>query len=208
MTAGASRIGRAVGIIEFSATMAAVAGLVLWPKVIGAIWAMVTWSDAEKDACVAVPGCVVNVVPGGVVSVWWAIAWVVVIAAGIIVCWSPERWWSSRGRGRVELIADSSPRWLRVHAFVAAFLCLLLALPGRGITTTWAVEYVIPAVFALAAAGLATLSLRHARRTLAPAEFQRLLGDGVLVDRAMRQATRRATRRSRRGSGRSDDETP
>ena len=56
VTAGESRIGRTVGLIEFWTTMAAVAGLVLWPKVVGAIWAMVTWSDAEKDACTAAPG--------------------------------------------------------------------------------------------------------------------------------------------------------
>lgn len=192
MTAGESRIGRTVGLIEFWTTMAAVAGLVLWPKVVGAIWAMATWSDAEKDACASAPGCVVNVVPGGVVPVWWAVAWVAVILIGIAVCWAPERWWSSRGRGPVEFIADSSPRWLRVHAFVAAFLCFLLVLPGRGITTTWALEYLIPMSMALAAAGFATLSIRHARQTLPPATFRRLLGDSILVERSVRHAARKS----------------
>jgi hypothetical protein len=205
VTAGASRIGRVVGLVEFWATMAAVVGLALWPKVFAAGWAMLTWTDAEKDACADVPGCVVNVVPGGVVSVWWAIAWVAVIIAGIVVCWPPRRWWSSRGRGRIEFIADSSPRWLRLHALVAAFLCLLLMLPGRGITTTWALEYTIPMVLALGVAGLATLSIRHARRTLTPAEFRRLLGDSIFVERAVRHEARKAASRTAR---RVDDETP
>ena len=205
MTAGASRLGRAVGLTEFWATMAAVAGLVLWPKVVAAGWAMLTWSDAEKDACTAVAGCVVNVVPGGVVPVGWAIAWVALIIAGILVCWSPERWWSSRGRGRVEFIADSSPRWLRVHALAAVFVCLILVLPGRGITTTWALEYALPAVLALAAAGIATLSIRHARRTLPAGEFRRLIGDSILVERSARQAARKGAPKQPRHV---DDEAP
>jgi len=205
VTAGESRIGRTVGLIEFWTTMAAVAGLALWPKVVGAVWAMATWSDAEKDACTAVPGCVVNVVPGGVVSVWWAIAWVAIIIGGIVVCWPPERWWSSRGRGPVEFIADSSPRWLRAHAFVAAFLCLLLALPGRGITTTWALEYVIPTAMALVAAGIATLRVRHARKTLPAADFRRLIGDSILVERSVRHAARKS---AAHGAGRADDGAP
>lgn len=195
MTAGGSRIGRIVGLTVFWSTMAAVAGLALWPKVVAAGWALFTWTDARKAECEATAGCVVNVVPGGVVPVWWAIAWVVVIIAAIVVCWSPERWWSSRGRGRIEFIADSSPKWLRVHAFVAAFLCGVLTLPGRGITTTWALEYLIPTLLALGAAGLATLSIRHAKRTLKPADARRLLGDHVFVDRAVRH-TERVDRRA------------
>lgn len=204
MTAGESRIGRTVGLVEFWTTMAAVAGLILWPKVVAATWAMVTWTDAEKDACTAVPGCVVNVVPGGVVSVWWAILWVAIITAGIIVCWSPDRWWSSRGRGRIEFIADSSPRWLRVHAFAAAFVCAMLVLPGRGTTTTWAFEYAIPMVLALGAAGLATLSVRHARRVLPPATYRRLFGDSVLVDRAVRHQARKTAKARGRDSAAAD----
>lgn len=200
MTAGDSQVGRVVGLIEFWTTMAAVAVLVLWPKVVGAIWAMATWSDAEKEACTGVPGCVVNVVPGGVMPVGWAIAWAAVILAGIVVCWPPERWWSSRGRGPIEFIADSSPRWLRVHAYVAAFLCFLLALPGRGITTTWALEYLIPMFMGLAAAGIATLSVRSARRTLPPAAIQRLLGDSILVERSARHAARTSSANRRGGA--------
>ncbi len=179
-----------MGLTVFWSTLAAVVGLALWPKVIGAGWALATWTDAEKERCEQTAGCAVNVVPGGVVPVWWALLWVAVIVTAIVVCWHPARWWSSRGRGRIEFIADSSPKWLRVHAFVAAFICALLVLPGRGITTTWAIEYAIPAVLALAAAGLATLSVRHARSVLTPAEAERLLGAHVLVDRAVRHSAR------------------
>ncbi|WP_137845686.1 hypothetical protein [Microbacterium sp. 2FI] len=192
-----SRIGKAVGLVVFFSTMAAVAGLILWPKVVGATWAMITWTDAEKEICAAAPDCVVNVVPGGVVSVWWAILWVGIIVTAIIVCRRPERWWSSRGRGPFEFIADSSPRWLRVHAFAAAFVCALLSLPGKGITTTWALQYLIPTALALAAAGLATLSIRHARRVLSPDEYARLVGDSALVDRMVRRHERRARRTPR-----------
>lgn len=186
------RIGRAVGLAQFVATMTAVAGLLLWPKVVGAIVATITWTDAAKSACTQTPGCAVNLVPGGVVPVGWALAWVAVIVVGIAVCWSPRRWWSSRGRGVVEVIADSSPRWLRMHAVAAVFVCVIVAIPGRGVTSAWAVEYFAPAALALVAVGLATLSLRRARRSLPRREWERLAGTGVFVDRALRVGGRRA----------------
>lgn len=188
------RIGRGVGIGVFSMLVLALLGLVLWPKAVGAVIAQSTWSEQEKAACDATPGCVVNLVAGGVTPVAWAIAWVVLIGAAVVVCWLPTRWWSSRGRGPVEIIADSSPRWLRLHAFVAAFVCLLLIAPGRSNSTTWALEYLIPAVLALGVAGLATLSLRHARAALGPAAFAERAGTSLFSDRVARTRDRASAR--------------
>ena len=44
----------------------------------------------------------------------------------------------------------------------------------------------------VAAAGFATLSIRHARRILPPATFGRLLGDSILVERSVRHAARKS----------------
>lgn len=174
----AHRVGRSVGITNFVATMAAVVLLLLWPKVIGSLIAMLSWSRQAQDACAAEPGCAVNIVPGGVLPVWWALAWVALIAVSVIVCWDPQRWWSSRGRFRMDIFADSTPRWLRVHACVAAFVCLILVFPGRSIAGVWAPEYLIAAVAALAVAVLATVSLRRAKARLGDKEFARLIGPG------------------------------
>ncbi|GAA2002283.1 hypothetical protein [Microbacterium ulmi] len=193
------RIGRVVGLVVFWSTMAAVAGILLWPKVVGSIVGMVTWTDADKDACAETAGCAVNLVQGGVVSVWWAFAWIALIIGGIAICWAPARWWTSKGRFALEAVADSSPQWLRVHAIAALFVCLIVGIPGRSITTTWAPEYFAAAAAALAGAGLATLSLRHARRTLSAREYERLVGHGVFADRARRGAQRRE-RRGRKAS--------
>ena len=195
----ALRLGRIVGITNFVATMAAVAFLLLWPKVIGSLIAMLSWSEAAQDACAAEPGCAVNVVPGGVLPVWWALAWVALIAVSVIVCWDPQRWWSSRGRFRIDIFADSTPRWLRVHAGVAAFVCLILVFPGRGITGVWALEYLIAAVAALAVVGLATISLRRAKARLGEKEFARLIGPGPFAaTRATPAKTGRNTARPRK----------
>lgn len=193
------RIGRIVGITNFVATMAAVLLLLIWPKVIGALIAMLTWSREAQDACSAEPGCAVNVVPGGVLPVWWALAWVALIAASVIVCWDPQRWWSSRGRFRIDIFADSTPRWLRVHAGVAAFLCLILVFPGRGITGVWALEYLIAVGAALAVMALATISSRRAKARLGDKEFARLIGPGALGIAGTASATsRRKTARPRK----------
>lgn len=189
-TAG-ERIGRVVGIGVFSMLILALLGLVLWPKVVGGAIAQTTWTSQEKAACDDAPGCVVNLVAGGVAPVGWAIAWIVLIGLAVVICWSPTRWWSSRGRGPVEIIADSSPRWLRLHAVVAAFLCLLLIAPGRSNSTTWALEYLIPSALALGVAGLATLSLRHARATLGEAAFAERAGTSLFFDRVARTRARK-----------------
>lgn len=174
----AQRIGRFLGIANFVATMGAVLVLLLWPKVVGSLVAMLSWSQEAQDACAAEPGCAVNLVPGGVLPVWWALAWTALIAISIIVCWQPARWWSSRGKGRFEVFADSTPRWLRVHAGVAAFVCVILVFPGRSIGGAWAFSYLYAAGAAVLVMGLATLSLRHARTVLDPATFARLTGPG------------------------------
>lgn len=187
------RIGRLAGIGVFSLLVVALLGLVAWPKMVGSLVAQMTWTDAQKADCEATPGCVVNLVAGGVAPVGWAIAWVLLIGVAVVVCWSPSRWWSSWGRGAVEIIADSSPRWLRMHALVAAFVCLLLIAPGRSNSTTWALEYVIPTVLALGVAGLATLSIRRAKATLPASEFDRLVGASIFADRALRTRPRGRT---------------
>lgn len=179
------RIGRFVGVTNFVATTLAVLGLLIWPKVIGSLIAMLSWSDEAKDACAAAPGCAVNVVPGGVLPMWWTLAWVAIIAVSVLVCWPPARWWSSRGKGKgkIEIFADSTPRWLRVHAAVAALVSVVLVFPGRSIAGVWAPDYLIPAGAALLVVGLATLSLRAGRAKLGPNAFDRLIGPGPFSPR-------------------------
>lgn len=195
------RTGRFVGITNFVATMLAVLGLLIWPKVIGSLIAMLSWSDEVKDACAAEPGCAVNVVPGGVLPVWWTLAWVAIIALSVLVCWPPARWWSSRGKGKIEIFADSTPRWLRVHAAIAVLVSIILIFPGRSIAGVWAPEYLIPAGAALLVVGLATLSLRAGRAKLGPKAFDRLIGPGPFSPRvgaASRAADKPA--RARKGA--------
>jgi len=189
---GAQRLGRAVGATNVVATMAAVVGLLLFPKVVGSLIAMLSWSDDAKAACESEPGCAVNLVPGGVLPVWWALAWIALIAISVLVCWSPNRWWSARGKGRAAVFADSTPRWLRVHAGVAAFVCVVLVFPGRSVAGAWAIEYLYAAIAAVAVMGLATLSLRSARAALDPKEFARLLGPGPFGATGSAPATQRS----------------
>ena len=177
------RIGRFIGIANFVATLLALLVLLLWPKVVGSLIAMLSWSQEAKDACATEPGCAVNIVPGGVFPVWWALIWVAFIALSIVLCWSPNRWWSSRGKGRFEVFADSTPRWLRVHAAVAILVSVILVFPGRSIAGVWALEYLYAAGAALLVVGLATLSLRAGRATLGPKEFDRLIGPGPFSPR-------------------------
>lgn len=199
MTTG-QRIGRLVGLANFVATMAALCVLLLWPKVIGSLVAMLSWPRDEQDACALEPGCAVNIVAGGVFPVWWALGWVAFIATSVLVCANPERWWSSRGKGRFEVFADSTPRWLRVHAGAAVFMCVILVFPGRSSAGVWAPSYLYPAAAALLVMGLATLSLRRARKTHGDAVISKLSGAASL-DRHRAAASRAKKKTSRTGKG-------
>ena len=199
MTSG-ERLGRVVGVVNVAATLAAVAGLLLFPKVVGSLIAMLSWSDEAKETCELEPGCAVNLVPGGVLPVWWAFAWIALIAVSVLVCWSPSRWWSARGAGRAAVFADSTPRWLGVHAGVAAFVCIVLVFPGRSSAGAWAIEYLYAAIAAIAVLGLAMLSLRSARAALGPKELARLLGSGPSAAASAQPATRRPPAAPKNGS--------
>lgn len=76
MTSG-ERLGRVVGVVNVAATLAAM----LEPAPVPEEGRRLADRDAElvgqaKETCELEPGRAVNLVPGGVLPVWWAFAWI------------------------------------------------------------------------------------------------------------------------------------
>lgn len=156
------RIGRVAAWVVAVAGIAATVVIGLLPQ-LGRLIAGFAWSSAQKEACLASAApCAVSVVPFGPWLAWIALSWIALIAFAIVLCWSPRRWWISRGVERPRAPGVfSTPEWFRLHAFAALLITAMAfaATLARGSTfVLW--EFAWPLGAAVAAIALATLAIR------------------------------------------------
>lgn len=156
------RIGRAVGWVLVVSTIGFILTLVFVPVTAGLI-ASATWSKERRDACSADPMCVISTIPENALPVWVAFLWIAIIAAALVICWRPSRWWlpDAKARRQIKVRTFTAPFWIRVHALVAAFISYLCSFGifRRG-NDVYAVEYLWAVLAALTVAALATVCKR------------------------------------------------
>lgn len=122
------RVACGVGWVLVISTIGFMLALVFVPLTAGII-AMVTWSKDQRKACSADPACVISTMPENALPVWIAFVWISIIAAALIICWKPSRWWlpSAEARRHVKVRTFTSPDWIRIHALVAAGISIACA---------------------------------------------------------------------------------
>lgn len=156
------RIGRAVGWVLVVTSIGFMLTLMLVPFV-AAFVALSTWSREQRKTCSADPSCVISTMPENSLPVWVAFVWIAIIAAALVICWKPSRWWlpDAEARRHVKVRTFTSPFWIRGHALVAALVSYLCAsgVVKRG-NEVYAVEYLWAVLAALTVAALATVCKR------------------------------------------------
>ncbi|MBH0008867.1 hypothetical protein [Salinibacterium sp. SWN1162] len=116
-TVGDQRIALVVGWILVASSFGFFVLLTGVPLAANAV-ALATWSDGEIERCKVDSACVVSALSQNSLPVWFAVAWALIVAIAMVICWKPARWWVPvPGRGRVSLIRGfTSPWWVRRHA--------------------------------------------------------------------------------------------
>ncbi|WP_010203337.1 hypothetical protein [Salinibacterium sp. PAMC 21357] len=161
------RIGLTVGWVLVYSSLGFIAALFIGP-LIAALIANSTWTQAKVDRCSDDPLCVLTTLPGNGLPVGAAFAWLAVIAAAMIICRKPSRWWlpgpaERRFSPRSPFV---NPFGVGPHAIVAAVTFLLLS-PGvqqRG-KEVYAPEYLWAF---LAASTLAAVSWYRYQKVVGP----------------------------------------
>ena len=156
------RIGRALGWVLVVSSIGFMLALLFIPVTAGVV-ALATWSKERRDVCSADPMCVISTMPENALPVWVAFAWIAIIAAALVVCWKPSRWWfpDAEARRHVKVRTFTSPDWIRRHALIAAFISIisLYGVVGR-YNEVYALDYVWAVLGALTVAAVATVCKR------------------------------------------------
>ncbi|MEV8253534.1 hypothetical protein AB0O95_06155 [Rhodoglobus sp. NPDC076762] len=161
-TAADQRIALVVGWILVSSSVGFFVFLTGVPLAASVV-ALATWSDAEIERCEVDRACVLSTLSENALPVWFAVAWALIVAIAMVICWKPARWWVPvPGRGRLSLIRGfTSPFWIRTHAMVIALISVQCAL---GVVSrnndVYALEYLWVALAAGTIAAIATISIR------------------------------------------------
>ncbi len=93
---------------------------------------------------------------------WWGGLWSLSLFIGLLVCWSPRRWWTPQdSSGRPQLPGVfSTPEWLRLHAVIAGVLNAAMLVAEGTPTTADLIGYAASALLALVVVVLATVCIR------------------------------------------------
>ncbi|MHA6667524.1 hypothetical protein ACX3O0_01510 [Homoserinimonas sp. A447] len=156
------RIGRAVGWVLVASLFGFILVLALVPIGAGVV-ASATWSKERRDACSADPMCVISTIPGNALPAWIALIWIAIIAAALVICWKPSRWWlpDAEARRHVKVRTYTSPDWIVRHSLVAALISVgcLFGIFKRG-NDVYSLDYIWAILAALTVGAAASVCKR------------------------------------------------